>query len=188
MISFQTPSKRVPVTNILLAVIGTAGVIALAAVAPGAMSILAPLARGKRRYQTPRYLEGKIGTLQKRGLLKVWQDRGEAKVRLTPKGERLLAKQLLTKQKPIPKKWDGKWRLVIFDIHEKKRGVRDHFRREIAQYGFLRLQNSVWVYPYDCEELIIFLKADHLIGTEMLYIVSEKIENDSWLKQKFGLE
>lgn len=179
--------EKLPITNTILAVVGVAGVISLAAVAPGVIGILGPLMKQKRRYRTPRYLEGRIGVLQKRGLVRVWHDQGERRVKLTEKGERALAQYQLEENKKVPKKWDGKWRLVIFDIHEYKRGVRDRFRETIMRYGFLRLQNSVWVYPYDCEDLVIFLKADNRLGTELLYIVSEKVENDGWLKQKFGL-
>ena len=53
--------------------------------------------------------------------------------------------------------------------------------------GFLRLQDSVWVYPYDCEDFVALLKADLRLGREMLYIIAEKIENDGWLRQEFNL-
>ena len=53
--------------------------------------------------------------------------------------------------------------------------------------GFLRLKDSVWVYPYDCEDLVTLMKADFKIGKDILYIIAETIENDSWLKKEFGL-
>ena len=86
-----------------------------------------------------------------------------------------------------PPRWDGKWRLVVFDIREYKRAVRDKVRNELSAFGFRRLQQSVWVYPYDCEEMVVLLKADHRIGREVLYITAGKIENDLWLRSEFGL-
>lgn len=41
--------------------------------------------------------------------------------------------------------WDGKWRLVIFDIPEDKRGIRDLFRRKLKEWEFKRWQQSVWI-------------------------------------------
>lgn len=47
------------------------------------------------------------------------------------------------------KNWDGKWRIVIFDIPEQKRLIRDLFRRNLKKWGFKHLQKSVWVSKRD---------------------------------------
>ena len=86
-----------------------------------------------------------------------------------------------------PKHWDGKWRIVIYDLKERKRGLRDKLRNTLASFGFIRLQHSVWIYPYDCEDLIMLIKADFKIGKDILYLIVEKVENDIWLKRSFGL-
>lgn len=41
--------------------------------------------------------------------------------------------------------WDGKWRIVIFDIPEQKRVIRNLFRRRLKEWGFRKWQQSVWV-------------------------------------------
>lgn len=41
--------------------------------------------------------------------------------------------------------WDGKWRIVIFDIPEQKRIIRNLFRRNLKKWGFKHLQRSVWI-------------------------------------------
>src|SRR3989338_8054702 len=53
-----------------------------------------------------------------------------------------------------PKKWDKRWRIIIFDIPENKKLMRDQARNILREAGFQRLQDSVWVYPYDCEDVI----------------------------------
>lgn len=53
--------------------------------------------------------------------------------------------------------------------------------------GFLKLQDSVWIYPYDCEELVALLKADFRIGKDILYVIADSLENDGWIKRHFGL-
>ena len=58
----------------------------------------------------------------------------------------------------------------------------------MRELGFIRLQDSVWVYPYDCEDLMALLKADLKLGSAVLYMVVEHIENDKHLRAEFGLE
>ena len=41
--------------------------------------------------------------------------------------------------------WDGRWRIVIFDIPEEKRVIRNLFRRNLKKWGFKHLQKSVWI-------------------------------------------
>ena len=43
------------------------------------------------------------------------------------------------------KQWDKKWRIVIYDIPEDKRGVRDLFRRRLKEWGFKLWQKSTWI-------------------------------------------
>jgi len=78
--------------------------------------------------------------------------------------------------------------VVIFDIKERRKIIREELRKELINLGFRRLQNSVWIYPYECEELIIMLKSYFSIGKDVLYMVVERLENDKWLKRDFGLE
>src|SRR3989344_5879473 len=86
-----------------------------------------------------------------------------------------------------PRIWDQKWRVVIFDIWERRRGVRDKLRLTLEKAGFRRVQDSVWVCPYDCEELVAFLRADLRLGEGILYIIAEGVENDAKLRKLFGL-
>ena len=58
---------------------------------------------------------------------------------------------------PQPKKWDKKWRLVCFDIPEKKRNLRDALRDKLRYVGFIEWQKSLFVYPYLCKNEIDFI-------------------------------
>ena len=86
-----------------------------------------------------------------------------------------------------PRRWDGKWRLVIFDIKEEHKYLRQKVRNLVSQFGFQRLQDSVWVYPYDAEEVIALLKANLKIGAEVLYVIADAIEYDKLLREQFDL-
>ncbi len=56
-----------------------------------------------------------------------------------------------------PKRWDGKWRIVVFDIPETRQRERKTLRQKLEALGFLPLQKSVFVYPYPCEDEVDFL-------------------------------
>ncbi|OGG64507.1 hypothetical protein A3C94_03355 [Candidatus Kaiserbacteria bacterium RIFCSPHIGHO2_02_FULL_55_17] len=53
--------------------------------------------------------------------------------------------------------------------------------------GFERLQDSVWAYPYDCEDLIALVKAEFRIGADALYLIVEQMEHDKHLREHFHL-
>lgn len=127
--------------------------------------------------------------LQRRGLLRWIEHNRGWSVILTPKGklyaEKLHAAEHIRIRKP--KVWDQKWRIVIFDIWERRRGVRDKLRRALERADFRRIQHSVWVCPYDCEEFVAFLRADLHLGGSILYLIAEGVENDAKLRHLFKL-
>ena len=49
--------------------------------------------------------------------------------------------------------WDGKWRVVVFDLPEEKRSLRNELRKQLRAAGFGGLQGSVWISP-DHVELV----------------------------------
>lgn len=182
-----TGEERIDVQRVILGIIGMAGLISLAVMAPNAIQMLRIFKKRNPRHRSIPYIEGAVGKLQKRGWVELKERNGKSFVRLTEKGEWELLKYKLKEKTLHKKNWDGKWRLVIFDIKESRRIIRDRIRTDIITFGFVRLQDSVWVYPHDCEDLVVLLKAHCKIGKEVLYVISEKIENDGWLKRKFNL-
>ena len=106
---------------------------------------------------------------------------------LTAKGTARYTRLVLAEAARKPRRWDRHWRIVIFDIPEKYRHSRDLLRREFIGIGFFKLQESVWVYPYDCEDLVALMKTQFSKGMQVLYIVSEHVENDVFLRKQFGL-
>jgi DNA-binding transcriptional regulator PaaX len=178
--------QRRNVRNAILFAIGTAGFIATAAVAPNIFQLLGKTGvLAKLKYQT----KGVLSRLKQKGEIEFIEHNGKRYARLTKRGEEALAfeqqKMLLTNTKP--KKWDHRYRLIIFDVPEKRKKIRDRLRYEMQDVGFLRVQDSAWIYPYDCEEFIALLKADLHIGKDVLYAVVEEIENDARIREYFGL-
>ena len=112
------------------------------------------------------------------------------KLYLTQKGREKIIK-LIVKKKNKGKitKWDGKWRGVAFDVPELNRRDRDFLRRELHQIGFKELQKSVWVSPFDFEKELktLFKLWKREFTGDIRFLVIDKIESDSDLKQQFNL-
>lgn len=173
-------------TEAILATIAAAGILSVGLIAPNAVQMFAPILRKKKKYNPTYYLKQKLQRLVSNGMVVVELSNDIPVARLTDKGQYELQK-LKLKHHPQDTFWDGKYRLVIFDVKEKRRATRDALRRELFSFGFYRLQNSVWVYPYECRDYVDLLKADLRIGKDILYIESDFVENDWLLKKVFGL-
>ncbi len=71
--------------------------------------------------------------------------------------------------------------------YRKKKNVRERIRHIVTSTGFRRLQDSVWVYPYACEEVIGLMKTELGVGKYLLYLIVDQIENDKFLREEFKL-
>lgn len=86
---------------------------------------------------------------------------------------------------PTPQQWDGKWRIVLFDIPHHLRQARDAFRFHIRRLGLYPLQKSVFVYPYACGNEIDFLVEFHQVRPYVRHIVAEEIDTALHLRRIF---
>ena len=84
-------------------------------------------------------------------------------------------------------KWDGKWRVVIFDSPENIKRARDALREKLKELGFRELQKSVFVLPYDCREEIEFIVEFFNLRKYVRFGILESIDNELHLKKIFGL-
>jgi len=86
-----------------------------------------------------------------------------------------------------PEIWDKKWRIVIFDIPEKRKNTRNALRHKIQELGFRELQKSVFIFPFPCESEIEFIVEFFKIRWYVRYAEISKITNEEELKLDFGL-
>ena len=128
-----------------------------------------------------------LGRLSAKGLVTFEERDGRRYARITDRGKRVLELETQKADMTRKRKWDRRWRVVIFDIPERRKSVRNRLRRFMGTYGFVRLQDSVWVYPHDCEDLVALAKAEFRIGFDVLYMIVERIENDKYLREHFAL-
>ncbi len=179
----QRRVRRGKIQKIILNSIATAGILSVALVAPNVIKAMKKLGILSKIRQKE-YVSSSATKLVKRGLVKF----EEGYYQLTKEGEKILKLWDIDSYKlKRPKRWDGKWRMIIFDIPEKKRRIRKQVSELFTQAGFYRLQDSVWVYPHDCEDIIGLLKTDLGVGKDILYVIADEIENDKYLRSHFGL-
>jgi phenylacetic acid degradation operon negative regulatory protein len=127
-----------------------------------------------------------VYNLKKRGVVDIISKDGKRFLKLTKKGELevLLAKARL----PIGGNWDGKWRIIIFDIPEDAKLLRDQLRGLLKRNNFKKLQASVYINPYPLNrEAVSYLKQTGLL--EYIRIIKvEEMDEDRDLKKKFSLK
>ena len=179
--------RKTKINKAVITTLAVTGGLVVALIAPNVLGALGKLGLINPR-QKRQGVEKSLSRLIRFGYVTLKDgDRGK-RVLLTEKGERyaaLLGEGRLKLKKP--RRWDGKWRLLIFDIPERRRKQRDQIRATLVNLGFYRLQDSVWVYPYDCEDLVTFLKTDFKIGKDLLYVVADAVEYDLPLRSYFKL-
>ena len=185
----EIKEKIASVSKDILIAIGILGFIPIAVVAGNAVQLLKYTGLTKRPKIKTYEINKNIKRLIERGLIVVKENKDHKFLEVSPKGRKLLLKYELegfTHKKQ--QKWDGKYRVVIFDISETRKKARDELRKIIKGFGFICLQNSVWIYPYACIDIVELLKKYLELRVEIIYMTVDSIENDDWLRKSFKLD
>jgi len=126
---------------------------------------------GLRRYKFVRHVSGVSGG---------WK--------ITAKGEKRL-RNIAVESVEInkPRRWDGKWRMIMFDLPIRFKNARNAFRWRLKDMGFFQLQRSVWVYPYPCEKEMLFVADFFGVGEHVEILEVNHILHDQKLKDHFRL-
>ena len=127
--------------------------------------------------------------LRRQGLIKVENKNKQIYISLTRDGRKKAGIYQINSLKiGKPKKWDKKWRALIFDVAQLKRTYREALRGKLKELGFYQLQKSVWVHPFNCKAEIELLKDFFGFSEkEMRLMIVENIGNDKELKKLFIL-
>ncbi len=140
------------------------------------------------KYQ-PFQLKRTIDRLRKRKMVKIVERENETVVELAELGRKELLRYDISKMViSKPRKWDGKWWMVIFDIPETKRKKRNRFQKKLKNLGFYFLQKSVCVYPFNCKKEIEFLREVFEVKKGVDIVRVEYFEKENLVKQKFNLD
>lgn len=190
IIRFGTPAKRLDARQLskdVLVLLAAGCLITSLFISPNASGALAKILqplltekwRGKRVLQRLRRL--KYVRIEKRD--------GQAFLVLTKLGKKISRRVGFERiEITRPKHWDKRWRILVFDIPERKRMERDILRAKIRQLGFREFQRSVWVLPWPCQQEIEYII--ELYSLEYFVGFWEVVDGREFfrLRQKFAIE
>jgi DNA-binding transcriptional regulator PaaX len=183
------------ITKIILKSIFMGGAIAIASTSPTFVSRILPNIIKYAKYKIKNKKQQKsfystFNRLKNKGMIKIEYRGKQIHISLTEEGKKMAGKYQINDLKiDKPKKWDKKWRILIFDIENKQNIKREALRGKIKEWGLYQLQKSVWVYPYDFQKEIILLREFFgLTDKEMKVILATAIENDQDAREFFGLK
>ena len=133
-------------------------------------------------------LEKAAHQLERQGLVEKQNTKDGILIKITHKGKTQILKYNLLEMKPITTKWDGKWRLVFFDVAELKRTTRDSLRRYLHQIGMELFQESVYISPYNITDQVRYLREILDIPNSIKIARLDWVENEHELKEIFELK
>lgn len=174
-----------------LAVIATAGIIAVAAAAPNvfqAVDKVYRFTRGKKLSfkEKQKKTAQAFYYLKRHGLIQMSSSKTALFAGITRKGKQKMEKlNLDTLRVKRSKNWDGKWWLVAADIPTKHyRWAADLLRKKIKQMQFYPLQRTLWLYPYNPVREIEFLSQRFGIARFVTVMEVSRLEKDDERKLK----
>ena len=143
--------RRQPFTHKLLKAVAIGGLVIIATSNPYAgLKIIDRIVQRKKWRDFYRSLY----VLRRRGLVDVEQNHdGTYSVSVTHVGQKYVARyDLEILEISRPKRWDGVWRICLFDIPAVKKHARWALLGKLKELGFVMMQKSVWVHPFPCRE------------------------------------
>lgn len=182
-------SDKVRAARAILKALAIGAVLPVALVAPNAIQILEPLIAPKKSKLT--FNRGQISSglnyAKAQGWLEVRQVGEQVEIRLTKHGRHYWQK--LELNRPLTAaRWDGRWRILIFDIPNRKNNPRHVLRTTLKALGFVMIQRSVWVTPYPCQNEITAVRQLYGLNSSVLLFEASKIEGENNLRRIFNLK
>lgn len=183
------------ITKDILIALALAGVFTIACTSPYFLTNMAKFILNNKKYKSKykdaniKNLSKSLAGLNKNKIIIVKEDKNGFRVSLTENGKKVVAQIQFENMKIEKQKiWDKKWRMIIFDIPEKKgKNARNALTIKLKNIGFYQMQKSVWVCPYPCEKEIQLVCEIFQINPYVNIVTAEKIYNDDIIKKYFKL-
>jgi DNA-binding transcriptional regulator PaaX len=130
----------------------------------------------KHTYAITRSIKG----LEEAGLIEHISSGQNSYARLTKDGRKKATSiKLESEESLVSTTWDGYWRIILLDLPESRKNERESLRYLLKKAGFICLKNSAWISPYPFEHMFTNIKKDLNLSTEMIIIVTNKLDEDS---------
>ncbi len=172
----------------ILYVLAVGAMIPTALVAPNIPKVFAPILRelAKKLNARPQSVRRALTILKRDRLISVGENGEEMTFVLAEGGkQRIVRGKLDELEIKRPKKWDKKWRMVLFDVPEKHKAAREALRQKLRDLGFLQIQKSCFVHPFECRDEIDFVTECFDVPHHVMYVVAESLEGESTFRKHF---
>lgn len=194
-INKETQIKIDPKVKDVLKILGGGTFIAASFLMPGIPVLAKPFLDAKREEERNEWkkfnrwrLKQVLKRLHEEKLIEIAETADGQIVKISQMGRRRLLKYKIDELSIIDKKWDKKWRIIVYDVDESKKYLRDLFQVILKKLAFLQLQKSVYLTPYPCEDEIEYLRQVYDIGKEVSILTIHGLENEQAYKDYFGLK
>lgn len=171
------------IAGIILSVLLIAGIVVIAATMPNAVQLFKYF-KPKNAYERTR-IKQSITHLEKQGFVK---RRGEGFM-LTTKGIKKATYYKIRSMRIARQKiWDKKWRLIMFDVPEKKKIARRAISHTLKELGCAQYQKSVFITPFPCEKEIDIVGDYFEVRKHIKIVLAEKVESEDVIKKTFNVQ
>lgn len=187
-----------PKTKEVLILLGAGAFLAASIIFPGLPMAAKPFIdiakeaeRNKRQKEWEKFnlwrLRQVIKRMQNSKLVEVKEEKGIQIFKITHKGKQKLLRYKIDEMALDESSWDGKWRLIIYDVQTAKRANSEMLRTMLNKLRFLKLQKSVYLTPFKCEDEIEYLRLLFEIGNEVQILKVGSLENEAAYRRYFGI-
>ncbi|OGG05046.1 hypothetical protein A2Z33_07230 [Candidatus Gottesmanbacteria bacterium RBG_16_52_11] len=133
------------------------------------------------------YLKQTLRRLEKQKLIERVRQDGREVLKISATGRTKVLYNALESLGLTSKKWDGFWRIVMYDIENSRKKEQYLIRRLFRKLGMYPLQKSVYLFPFQCFDEIEYIRSLYGLTGKVIYIVAKTIENDGPYREFFGV-
>lgn len=186
----DSDSPSATATKFVLMFLATGTIVFGGAILPGIFKALGSF--NKKGKFSKKEIDSALINIRRQKLIEILKDdSNRVKVLLSNKGKKRIAEYSIDELEiKKPEKWDKKWRILIFDIPTKPKIynlAREALRGKIKDLGFHQIQKSVWAFPYECEDELLFVAEAFEVQKFIEIFTVEKVLHEKELKATFNL-
>ena len=181
----DTTEAKVATVALCVLAIASMPVLIFGASAMGNAVQVFKMFKGTEKYSNKQISSALYSVKHQKLIEYVTDKNGKTVVKITKKGKtKLRAFDIELMKIKTPSKWDGKWRLVMFDIPMRFTKGREALRFHLKNLQFLQFQKSAWIYPYPCEDEIDFVaeKDNNVLYIQVTYL----LHSDDVIAREYG--
>jgi len=170
--------------------IGIVGLITLSATSPYfGLSLIKGFNKENKKKDWRRFYLS-LNYLNRRGYVRILERNAQGmKVEITRKGKKIVREFDIDSLKlKKQENWDGKWRVIAFDVPVSKNQNRRAFTEKIKELGFIMVQRSIWAYPFECYEELMMMRKFYGIEEYVSYFKAVEVEDEIKWRGIFNLK